>query len=91
MLMPGACARVEVSSHLTPAPLRRDFTDVPSNFNVEGFPTIYFAKAGAKAEPMLFEGDRDVKGFLKFLRKEATVKMPKPKKKAKKATAKDEL
>uniref|UniRef100_A0A8C9TJD1 Protein disulfide-isomerase n=1 Tax=Scleropages formosus TaxID=113540 RepID=A0A8C9TJD1_SCLFO len=46
--------------------------DVPSNYDVQGFPTIYFAKAGMKDSPMPYEGAREVKDLLSFLKKEAT-------------------
>ncbi|KAL4646703.1 protein disulfide-isomerase A3-like [Arapaima gigas] len=46
--------------------------DVPPNYDVQGFPTIYFTKAGKKDSPIPYEGAREVKDFLTFLKKEAT-------------------
>ncbi|KAG8440591.1 hypothetical protein GDO86_006368 [Hymenochirus boettgeri] len=63
--------------------------DVPSVYQVRGFPTIYFAPAGSKQSPKRYEGGREVSDFLSYLKKEATnppvVKdEEKPKKKKKK-------
>ncbi|KAG7457903.1 hypothetical protein MATL_G00232190 [Megalops atlanticus] len=46
--------------------------DVPTGYDVQGFPTIYFAPAGKKDAPKRYEGGREVKDFLNFLKKEAT-------------------
>uniref|UniRef100_A0A8B9JT34 Protein disulfide-isomerase A3 n=1 Tax=Astyanax mexicanus TaxID=7994 RepID=A0A8B9JT34_ASTMX len=46
--------------------------DVPEGYDVHGFPTIYFVPAGRKAEPKRYEGAREVKDFLNFLKREAT-------------------
>lgn len=46
--------------------------DVPSNYEVRGFPTIYFAPAGSKQSPKRYEGGREVSDFLSYLKKEAT-------------------
>ncbi|XP_064201545.1 protein disulfide isomerase family A, member 7 [Anguilla rostrata] len=46
--------------------------DVPTGYDVQGFPTIYFAPAGKKDTPKRYEGAREVKDFLNFLKKEAT-------------------
>jgi protein disulfide-isomerase A4 len=72
--------------------------DIPSlGYNVEGFPTIYFASRTGKDAPIVAEG-RKVNDFMKFLRKHATVELPAIKKKSKAAvgeksaeTPKDEL
>ncbi|KAG9355288.1 hypothetical protein JZ751_000126 [Albula glossodonta] len=45
--------------------------DVPSGYDVQGFPTIYFAPAGKKEAPKRYEGGREVKDFLSYLKKEA--------------------
>lgn len=47
--------------------------DSPDPFTAEGFPTIYFAPANKKSEPMKFEGDRTVEGFEKFLKEHSAV------------------
>uniref|UniRef100_A0A4W4GBN5 Protein disulfide-isomerase A3 n=1 Tax=Electrophorus electricus TaxID=8005 RepID=A0A4W4GBN5_ELEEL len=46
--------------------------DVPPNYDVQGFPTIYFAPARQKDQPRRYEGGREVNDFLTFLKKEAT-------------------
>jgi len=61
--------------------------DYPGVYEVSGFPTIYFAAKGKKDAPTKYDGDRDQKGFFKFLREHSSADIPKPKKKkgAKKA------
>ncbi|XP_063781946.1 protein disulfide-isomerase A3 [Pseudophryne corroboree] len=46
--------------------------DVPSPYEVRGFPTIYFSPAGNKNSPKRYEGGREVNDFLSYLKKEAT-------------------
>ncbi|KAJ7998373.1 hypothetical protein DPEC_G00222030 [Dallia pectoralis] len=46
--------------------------DVPSQYEVRGFPTIYFAAAGQKMSPKKYEGGREIPDFLSYLKKEAT-------------------
>lgn len=46
--------------------------DVPPQFDVRGFPTLYFVKKGQKGSPMKYESGRDVDAFVKFLAKEST-------------------
>jgi len=43
--------------------------DYPPDYQVSGFPTIFFKPAGKK--PMLYEGEREVKDFTKFIKKNA--------------------
>ncbi|RHY25784.1 hypothetical protein DYB32_008102 [Aphanomyces invadans] len=42
------------------------------NVDVKGFPTIFFFPANDKANPIPYEGARDVAGFTEFLKKHAT-------------------
>ena len=44
--------------------------DVPSEFNVQGFPTLFFVPKDNK--PIAFEGDREVKDFMKYIAKHST-------------------
>uniref|UniRef100_A0A8C7IX25 Protein disulfide-isomerase n=1 Tax=Oncorhynchus kisutch TaxID=8019 RepID=A0A8C7IX25_ONCKI len=44
--------------------------DVPQGFDV--FPTIYFARADKKDQPKRYEGAREVKDFIKYLKSEAS-------------------
>lgn len=46
--------------------------DVPLGYDVQGYPTIYFAPAGKKDEPIRYEGGRELKDFLKFIKREAS-------------------
>jgi len=46
--------------------------DVPSPYEVRGFPTLYFAPMGSKNSPKKYEGGREVKDFIKYLAKEST-------------------
>jgi len=46
--------------------------DVPSNYDVKGFPTIYFAPKGSKESPKSYEGGREVDDFINYLKKEST-------------------
>uniref|UniRef100_A0AC35U9B3 Protein disulfide-isomerase n=1 Tax=Rhabditophanes sp. KR3021 TaxID=114890 RepID=A0AC35U9B3_9BILA len=45
--------------------------DPPLGFGVEGFPTIYFAPAGKKSEPIKYTGNRDLDDLVKFMKKHA--------------------
>uniref|UniRef100_A0AAQ6ARP5 Thioredoxin domain-containing protein n=1 Tax=Amphiprion ocellaris TaxID=80972 RepID=A0AAQ6ARP5_AMPOC len=46
--------------------------DVPLGYDVQGFPTIYFAPVGKKDEPVRYEGGRELRDFLNFLKREAS-------------------
>uniref|UniRef100_A0A8C7XAL3 Protein disulfide-isomerase n=1 Tax=Oryzias sinensis TaxID=183150 RepID=A0A8C7XAL3_9TELE len=61
--------------------------DVPSPYEVSGFPTIYFSPAGRKTSPKKYEGGREVSDFISYLKREASnplVMQEEPKKKKKK-------
>uniref|UniRef100_A0A0N5AJ78 Protein disulfide-isomerase n=1 Tax=Syphacia muris TaxID=451379 RepID=A0A0N5AJ78_9BILA len=45
--------------------------DVPSNYKVEGFPTIYFAPSGKRDEPIKYSGNRDLDDLTKFMKEHA--------------------
>jgi protein disulfide-isomerase A3 len=47
--------------------------DVPSQYSVQGFPTLFFAPKNNKKNPRKYEGGREVDDFIKYLAKEATV------------------
>ena len=53
--------------------------DVPPGYAAEGFPTIYFAPANDKKNPIKYEGEREVNDFVKFLEEKATVSLKKAK------------
>ncbi|XP_062245483.1 protein disulfide-isomerase A3 [Platichthys flesus] len=68
--------------------------DVPSPYEVSGFPTIYFSPAGSKMAPKKYEGGRDVGDFLSYLKREASnplVMQEEPKKKKKKKDDDDKI
>lgn len=46
--------------------------DVPPQYDVKGFPTIYYAPKGSKSSPKAYEGGREVDDFIKYLKKEST-------------------
>lgn len=47
--------------------------DIPKNYDVNGFPTIYFAPVGKKEEPIKYEGNRDFNDLIDFMKKHASV------------------
>ncbi|XP_032479701.1 protein disulfide-isomerase A3 isoform X2 [Phocoena sinus] len=61
--------------------------DVPSPYEVRGFPTIYFSPANKKLNPKKYEGGRELSDFISYLKREATnppvIQEEKPKKKKK--------
>ncbi|XP_078573399.1 protein disulfide-isomerase A4-like [Branchiostoma floridae x Branchiostoma japonicum] len=64
------------SKDLVIAKMDATANDVPVDaFEVQGFPTIYFAKKNDKKNPMKFDGNRDLDGFVKFLEEHATVSL----------------
>eukprot|EP00064_Thunnus_orientalis_P017887 superscaffoldBa00003929_g17973 len=44
--------------------------DIPTGYDVQGYPTIYFAPVGKKSEPIRYKGGRELKDFLRFLKRE---------------------
>ncbi|PVD19713.1 hypothetical protein C0Q70_20204 [Pomacea canaliculata] len=59
-------------SEITIAKMDATANDVPSPYEVRGFPTIYFAPKGSKSSPKKYEGSREVDDFIKYLAREAT-------------------
>ena len=39
----------------------------PSQYKVEGFPTIYYALPGKKNQPIKLDGQRDMESLVKFI------------------------
>lgn len=64
--------KLSADSNIIIAKMDATANDVPSNYDVQGFPTIYFAPAGQKDQPRRYEGGREVNDFLNFLKEEAT-------------------
>jgi len=46
--------------------------DPPANYEVRGFPTIYWAPMGSKDSPKKYQGGRDVSDFVNYIKREAT-------------------
>lgn len=46
--------------------------DVPSLFEVRGFPTLYWLPKDSKSKPIKYEGGREVDDFIKYIAKHAT-------------------
>jgi len=46
--------------------------DVPPQFTVTGFPTLYWVPKGAKASPERYNGGRELDDFVKFIAQKAT-------------------
>jgi len=59
--------------------------ELPTAFEVQGFPTIFFVPANNKAKPMKYEGPREVKDFVSFIKKHASLPL------AESTSDKDEL
>ncbi|XP_016958603.1 protein disulfide-isomerase A3 [Drosophila biarmipes] len=49
--------------------------DVPPEFNVRGFPTLFWLPKDAKNKPVSYNGGREVDDFLKYIAKEATTEL----------------
>lgn len=66
--------------------------DSPPEYQVQGFPTIYWSPIGHKGSPRKYEGGREVADFIDFIKKEATNPVSIPEKsKSKKKKSKEEL
>jgi protein disulfide isomerase family A protein 3 len=60
------------STDLVIAKMDATANDVPANYDVKGFPTLYYAPKGSKSTPKKYESGRDIDAFVKFLAKEST-------------------
>lgn len=65
--------------------------DVPSPYEVSGFPTIYFSPAGRKLSPKKYEGGREVSDFISYLKREASNPLVMQEESKKKKKKKSEL
>ncbi|XP_026030936.1 protein disulfide-isomerase A3 [Astatotilapia calliptera] len=65
--------------------------DVPSPYEVSGFPTIYFSPAGHKLSPKKYEGGREVSDFISYLKREASNPLVMQEESKKKKKKKSEL
>jgi len=64
-------------STVTIAKMDATANDPPSQFAVSGYPTLYFVPANAKKSPKKYEGAREVKDMLDFVKKNKTFKKTK--------------
>jgi len=46
--------------------------DVPSQFEVRGFPTLYWVPKNNKDKPVRYEGGRELEDFIKYIAEHAT-------------------
>lgn len=46
--------------------------DVPPEFEVRGFPTLFWLPKDSKSKPVKYEGGRDVDDFVNYIAKHAT-------------------
>lgn len=46
--------------------------DVPPQFEVRGFPTLFWSPKGKKNNPVAYNGGRELDDFIKYIAKEAT-------------------
>lgn len=82
--------KLKDETSVTIAKMDATANDVPPQYEVRGFPTIYYAPKGSKDSPKKYEGGREVADFIKYLTKESTDGLniapskPEKKKKAKK-------
>jgi protein disulfide isomerase family A protein 3 len=61
--------KVKGTKSLVIAKVDATANDLPPEFPVHGFPTIYFVPANDKAHPIKYDGGREVDDFLAFLKK----------------------
>uniref|UniRef100_UPI00398E96A9 protein disulfide-isomerase A3-like n=1 Tax=Pristiophorus japonicus TaxID=55135 RepID=UPI00398E96A9 len=64
--------KVSSDSNIVIAKMDATANDVPSPYEVQGFPTLYFAPMGKKQSPKRYEGGREVSDFMNYLKKEST-------------------
>jgi len=64
--------KLEGNDNIVIAKMDATANDVPEPYEVRGFPTIYFAPKGSKDSPKKYQGGREVKDFLDYLKREAS-------------------
>ncbi|VDO53511.1 unnamed protein product [Schistosoma margrebowiei] len=67
-----AASKLKDEPNLVLAAMDATANDVPSPYQVRGFPTIYFVPKGKKSSPVPYEGGRDTTDIIKYLAREAT-------------------
>jgi len=66
--------KLEGDSGVTIAKMDATANDPPSQFQVQGYPTLYFVPANNKKSPKKYDGPREVKDMLDFVKKSRTTK-----------------
>jgi protein disulfide isomerase family A protein 3 len=64
--------KLNKESNIVIAKMDATENDVPKQYEVQGYPTIYFAPKNGKNNPRKYEGARVVDDFIEYLAKEAT-------------------
>jgi len=59
------------SDTLTIAKVDATANDLPPNFQVKGYPTIFFVPANKKDKPLSYDSAREVKDFITYIKKNA--------------------
>lgn len=49
--------------------------DVPPQFEVRGFPTLFWVSKNAKSKPVQYQGGRELEDFIKYIAQESTDKL----------------
>jgi len=66
------------------AKMDAESNDAPDNFEVQGFPTIYFKPAGKKSQPIKYDSqEREIDDLFNFIKKNAKTQFSFPTKKKK--------
>lgn len=66
--------KLEGNTDIVIAKMDATANDVPSNFAVSGFPTLYWVPMGkdGKKNPVKYQGGREVKDFVEYIQKHST-------------------
>lgn len=64
--------KLQKESDIVIAKMDATANDVPPNYEVRGFPTIFFVPKNGKQNPKKYEGGREVDDFIKYIAKEST-------------------
>lgn len=59
------------SNTLTIAKIDATANDIPPQFQVKGFPTIFFIPANKKDKPLTYDSQREVKDFISYIKRNA--------------------
>lgn len=59
--------------NLVVAKMNAEANDAADMYTVQGYPTIYFASASKKSNPVKYKGNRDVEDLKKFVKEHAEV------------------